>query len=423
MRHKFPLPTQNVEELKSALLHWCGISSHSSFLDSNHHHDKYSQYDWLVAIGAHQTISPSQNYFAEQRAAFHKHEDWLFGHLSYDLKNSLENLSTQTTDTIGFSPMLFYIPKIVVYSKAGEILVESLEHKSADEFYAALPAISNLEKSNSIRLQPKTKEAEYLRKVASLKEHLQFGNIYEVNYCIEFSTQTKDFLPISAFENLNKSASAPFSAFYKNADTYLICASPERYIQKTGNHIISQPIKGTIRRDKNPEMDAMLKIDLYNNEKERSENVMITDLVRNDLSQTAKRGTVKVDELFGIYTFNTVHQMISTVSSTLDDQYDLTDVLQTSFPMGSMTGAPKIKAMELIDEHENFARNLYAGSVGYIDPKGNFDFNVVIRSLFYNANTSYLSARVGSAITIHCDAKKEYEECLLKAENLFAALR
>lgn len=423
MRYKFQLSALHLEDLKSTLLQWCAARSHSSFLDSNHHKDKYSQYDWLVAIGAHQIISPSQNYFSELKAAFRKHEDWLFGHLSYDLKNSLENLNTQHQDTIGYSPMLFYIPKIVVYSKAGEIWVESLEHKSADEFYAALPATSNLEKSNSIRLQPKTKEAEYLRKVASLKEHLQFGNIYEVNYCIEFSTQAKTFTPISAFASLNNSASAPFSAFYKNEDKHLICTSPERYIQKVGNNIISQPIKGTIRRDKNPETDAALKIDLYNNEKERSENVMITDLVRNDLSKTAQRGSVKVDELFGVYTFNTVHQMISTVCSTLSEQYDFTDVLQTTFPMGSMTGAPKIKAMELIDEHENFARNLYAGSVGYIDPSGNFDFNVVIRSLLYNTKTNYLSARVGSAITIHCDAQKEYEECLLKAENLFATLR
>lgn len=423
MRHKFQLEASDLEVLKSKLLQWCSISSHSSFFDSNQHQDKYSHFDWIVAIGAHEIISPSDNYFSELKTKFQHKQDWYFGHLTYDLKNSLENLNTRHSDTIGFPLMLFYIPEVVVHSRKGQVWVESLKHTTVEDFYAALPDIEPPLKSISINLEPKTSEREYLKKVDSLKQELQYGNIYEVNYCIEFAKQAKEFDPLSAFAKLNKSASAPFSAFYKNDSTHVICTSPERYIQKTGDHIISQPIKGTIRRDKNPEVDATLKVDLYHNEKERSENVMITDLVRNDLSQTAKRGSVRVDELFGIYTFNTVHQMISTISSTLDEKYHWTDLIKTTFPMGSMTGAPKIKAMELIDTHENFARNLYAGSVGYITPNGDFDFNVVIRSLFYNTKTNYLSARVGSAITIHCDAKKEYEECLLKAENLFAAIR
>ncbi len=423
MRHKFQLPAENIDRLKSRLLKWCDTSSHSSFLDSNNHTDKYSQYQWLVAIAAHKIIRPSEDCFPELKDELHKTKDWVFGHLNYDLKNSIEKLHTSSPDTIGFFNMLFFVPQIVIYMRQGKIWVESLKHTTAKEFYDDLPDFNVLSKNIKIKLEPKTEEAEYLQKVELLKEQLQYGNIYEINYCIEFSALAPDFSPLAAFAKLNKSAAAPFSAYYKNDQVHLVCTSPERYIQKQGSQIISQPIKGTIRRDKNPETDATLKSALYHNEKERSENVMITDLVRNDLSQTAKRGTVKVDELFGIYTFNTVHQMISTVSSTLDSKYDGVDVLKTTFPMGSMTGAPKIKAMELIDEHENFARNLYAGSVGYINPNGDFDFNVVIRSLFYNASSNQLSARVGSAITIHCDAKKEYEECLLKAENLFAALR
>ena len=422
MRHKFRLPNTDVENLKSRITQWCASVSYASFLDSHHHQDKYSRYNWIAAVGAHNIVQPTHDHFSTLLSDHHKNADWLFGHLSYDLKNNLENLSTSHLDSIGFAAMLFFIPQTVVYSINNELWVESLVFKSPKEFEASLPLLEIIPKNASLKLEPKTKEPEYLKKVASLKKELQYGNIYEVNYCIEFSRFVNKFNPLRAFSDLNHSASAPFSAFYKNKELHLLCASPERYIQKVGDTIISQPIKGTARRADNVLDDETLKIELYHNEKERSENVMITDLVRNDLSKTALRGSVSVDELFGIYTFNTVHQMISTVSSTLDPQHPFTDVLETTFPMGSMTGAPKVKAMKLIDEHENFARNLYAGTVGYIDPSGNFDFNVVIRSLFHNAKTNYLAARVGSAITIHCDAKQEYEECLLKAENLFAAL-
>lgn len=422
MRFKFQLKVSDIDVFKSSLLQWCNASTHSCFLDSNQHKDKYNRFEWIAAIGAHHLVSPVTKYFEELKTEIQHNEDWLFGHLSYDLKNNLENLSTRNPDTLGFTGLLFFVPQVVVYARNEEVWVESLIHPSVEEFYKDLPEVENSIFKFSIQLEAKTNKNEYLQKVESLKNQLQYGNIYEVNYCIEFSKYTKNFAPLEAFKKLNKSASAPFSAFYKNDEAHLICTSPERYIQKTGRKIISQPIKGTVRRDTNPETDAGLKVELFNNEKERSENVMITDLVRNDLSHTAKRGSVQVDELFGIYTFNTVHQMISTVCSTLDDKYDFVDVLKTTFPMGSMTGAPKIKAMKLIDEHENFARNLYSGSVGYITPNGDFDFNVVIRSLFYNSNTHHLSARVGSAITIHCDAEKEYDECLLKAKNLFAAI-
>ena len=142
---------------------------------------------------------------------------------------------------------------------------------------------------------------------------------------------------------------------------------------------------------------------------------MVVDLVRNDLSRVCKEGTVTVEELFGVYRFPQVHQMISTIKGELRDGMNLADVLKASFPMGSMTGAPKKRVLELIEQFERTKRGLYSGAVGYIDPKGDYDFNVVIRSLLYNASAKYLNYQVGGGITFYSDAEKEYEECLLKA--------
>ena len=159
-----------------------------------------------------------------------------------------------------------------------------------------------------------------------------------------------------------------------------------------------------------------------NSAKDRSENVMVVDLVRNDLSKVCKEGTVRVDELYGIYSFPQVHQMISTVSGELKEEVCFTDILKATFPMGSMTGAPKNKVMHLIEKYEQTKRGIFSGAVGYISPNGDFDFNVVIRSIMYNADTSYLSFQTGSAITFYSDPEKEWEECLLKAEAIKVVL-
>ncbi len=422
-RHIFELSSLSPDYIKNILIDQCAHQEYFSLLDSNNHKDAYSRYDWLVALDAEIIFQPSGNSFEELKEFHQLHGHWLFGHLCFDLKDELEAISTSNPDTVGFKPMLFFVPKTLVYSREGKITVETTEFENETDWLASLSTIHSTVAKDAIELVAQTSQQAYLNKVASLKEHLQYGNIYEINYCIEFSNFAKKFNPTSVFKQLNNSARAPFAAFYKNGDKHLLCASPERYLHKDGDTLTSQPIKGTIKRAATSQEDEQLKKELLASEKERSENVMITDLVRNDLSQTAAKASVKVTELFGIYTFNTVHQMISTIQSRLAETHHFTEALQTTFPMGSMTGAPKPRAMQLIEEHETFARNLYAGAVGYITPNGDFDFNVVIRSLFYNAETDYLSARVGSAITIHCNAVQEYEECLLKAENLFSCLR
>lgn len=422
MRHRYTLDENQYPDLKSQILQWCSLLPFSALYDSNSRPERYSQFDWIAALGASRIISPDKDHFSALDKAITSN-DWLFGHLSYDLRTEIEDIPCTHQDLLGFEKMLFYVPQTVIYRKRDEIWVESLEHSSAENFVKNLPETEPHSKITEVALEAQTSREEYLQKISALKKELQFGNIYEINYCIEFAQQVDEFNPVPVYDRLNRSADKPFSAFYKNENSYLMCASPERYLQKQGDTIISQPIKGTVKRSSDPVEDEQLKEQLRHNEKEQSENVMITDLVRNDLSRTSKVGTVKVEELFGIYTFNTVHQMISTVSSQLKPGCTIGELIQTTFPMGSMTGAPKVRAMKLIESHENFARNLYSGAVGYITPQGDFDFNVVIRSLFYNAKTHYLSARVGSAITIHCEAEKEYEECLLKADNLFATLR
>jgi para-aminobenzoate synthetase component 1 len=259
--------------------------------------------------------------------------------------------------------------------------------------------------------------------VSLVKRHIQLGDIYELNFCQEFFAENcavDDYLAV--YRKLNNITKAPFSAYFNWQNFAVFCGSPERFLQKKNNRLLSQPIKGTAPRNENESRDLQLKNQLQNDPKERAENIMIVDLVRNDLSRIAVTNSVQVDELCEIYSFETVHQMISTVSCTVEDSISFKDIVKATFPMGSMTGAPKLRAMELIDKYEAFNRGLYAGSIGYIHPNGDFDFNVVIRTVLYNATKKYLSCSVGGAITIQSDPEKEYEECLVKVKRILDGL-
>ena len=253
--------------------------------------------------------------------------------------------------------------------------------------------------------------------------HIQRGDIYEVNYCIEFGVKNIEIDPLLLYQSLNQVTEAPFSVFYRSKGKYLLSGSPERYLKKEGNKLISQPIKGTIKRGVDKKEDETLKKQLLNDPKERAENVMIVDLVRNDLSRVASKGSVKVEELFGVYSFKTVHHLVSTISCSIDESVHPIDAIKATFPMGSMTGAPKISAMELIEKHEDFKRGLYSGAFGCFLPDGDFDFNVIIRSIMYNKKLKTLSFPVGGAITAGANGTQEYSECLLKAEGMKKAIQ
>lgn len=368
-----------------------------------------------------------RNLFAVSSSDIIDKTDWKFGFITYDYKNKIEDLNSSNIDGVKFPEKHFFTPEILFELFESKVKVNYIDAVcSEQDIYSIIVDIEKLELSNTqlnpVKVKSRTLKEEYIKNVEQLKEHIQLGDIYEVNYCQEFYAERVKVNPILIYQELNKKSPTPFSCFIKCGDKYLMSATPERFIQKTGNKIISQPIKGTIKRGEHLEEDNQLKEQLFNDVKERSENVMIVDLVRNDLAKIAQRGTVNVDELCGIYTFPQVHQMISTVSAEIDDFVSFDEIIKATFPMGSMTGAPKIRAMELIEKYETTKRGLYSGTVGYVAPTGDFDFNVVIRSLQYNQRDEYLSFIVGGAITALSEPQKEYEECLLKAKAMLEVL-
>lgn len=399
----------------------------SVFVLASHHADG----EHLIALGKEDEFvldTTSNEGLDTFQAWLDKARDWKFGFISYDVKNLIEDLATKEPNRPGFPLIHFVQPKIVLRYDVVSRQTHVLKGDAGAVNKLPLQRIFKKEQNamsgtQVLNLQPRITRERYLHAVQQLQQHIHQGDIYEVNYCQEFYAEENLNDAFAVWQRLNTFTEAPFSSFVQLGDHYLLSASPERYLKREGDKVISQPIKGTIKRGQTEEEEEYLKQELFNSEKERSENVMIVDLVRNDLSKSAKRGTVKVDELFGVYTFKTVHHLISTVSGELKDGTSFTQLLRDTFPMGSMTGAPKIKAMQLIDEYEYARRGLYSGSVGYITPEGDFDFNVVIRSIVYNAAKPYISCSVGSAITALSEPEKEYEECLLKAEAIMKTLQ
>lgn len=351
---------------------------------------------------------------------------YIFGGLSYDLKNEVETLHSKHIDRLGFPLVLFWAPEYVVELKDNKrVYLQGNQNSESENFLKDFLKKSAEKKMNPLskRLTASIDKEEYLSQIASLKKHIQAGNIYEINFCQEYFAENVELAdPLGSYFQLNRITQAPYSAYLSLEEFHVLCGSPECYVRKRGNVLRSSPIKGTHKRGSSVKEDEIFREKLRNDQKERSENVMIVDLVRNDLSRIAAKGSVHVDELFGIYTFETVHQMISTISCELRESTSFTDVLRASFPMGSMTGAPKISAMQLAEEHENFRRGLYSGSIGYISPNGDFDFNVVIRSLLYNSERRYLSCPVGGAITISSIPESEYEECQVKIKGILEGM-
>ena len=390
--------------------------------------DAYSSFEWCAAIDAVSEITNSENAFDALKKFHEEKQDWIFGSLTYDLKNELENVSSKNFDGLDFPSIHFFQPEYMFLKNESGIHFSCLSGDGRQKLPGLLDEIKSFSNpSEEIGFEgsvlPRISGNDYVRSVVEIQKHIQRGDIYEMNYCVEFYAERKISNPALLYEKLNELSPMPFSCFYKNHHQYLLSASPERFLAKRGSKIISQPIKGTARRGKSEVEDQRIIEKLRNDEKEKSENVMIVDLVRNDLSRTAKRNSVHVEELFGIYTFRQLHQMISTVVSEMKDGIHWTEVVRNAFPMGSMTGAPKIRAMELIEEFESTKRGLYSGAIGYVTPEGDFDFNVVIRSILYNEMKDYISFMVGSAITISSDPEKEYDECMLKAEAMIKVLK
>ena len=374
-----------------------------------------------MGVGSRGIISAQAGLALVQFQQFvEKAEDWCFGHLGYDLKNEIEPLHSRHPDHIQFPDLTFFVPEVVLMLNQHELAIGLLT-ENHPEVYESICQSSDKETGSSspVNVRERITRNEYLQTIRDLQNHIVRGDCYEINFCQEFYAEHARINPIQVYLRLSDLSPNPFSAYYRLEDKYLLCASPERYLKKEGSKIISQPIKGTSRRNLEDKMqDENNRQRLSDSQKDRAENVMVVDMVRNDLARVCREGTVKVDELFGIYSFPQVHQMISTISGELREGIGLADLIRASFPMGSMTGAPKRSVMELIEKFEKTKRGLFSGAVGYISPEQDADFNVVIRSIQYNSSSSYLSFQTGSGITHYSDPEQEYEECLLKASAM-----
>lgn len=398
------------------MLNWANQFSILIFLDSNNYSGLASRYECLMACGGGQgatatTLTQVQQLHAAQ-------QDWLFGHIAYDYKNELEaGLRSVHEGYIGFEGCYFWVPEVVCYMNKEQ---SQLSVETTGDAAATMTAILGNsdtqpnEQLPSVAFENKTDKETYVATVERLRAHIAAGDFYEINYCTQAQANDVELNPLAVFNKLNRLSPAPFAAYYKNNGRYLICASPERYLCKNGVRVYAQPIKGTAKRGATAEADELAAARLQNDPKERAENVMITDLMRNDLARCCKTGSINVDELCGVYAYPGVHQMISTVSGELEADKDIVDAIGCSYPMGSMTGAPKYIVMEHIDLYENYRRELFSGTVGYIDPKGDGDFNVVIRSLHYNQKLKRLCYMTGGAITYDSVPEQEWEELQLK---------
>ncbi|HTI12273.1 MAG TPA: anthranilate synthase component I family protein [Puia sp.] len=452
------------------MLNWASRFNICCFLDNHNYQLPSHSLECLLAAGAIDTFqADAGNAFDQLKVFTAGKKDWLFGHFAYGLAKETEparqvgtglahpdsavhmvtdpaahpGLShpdagrpSSAPDPAGFPDLFFFVPEILIELRADNIRIGSLRQDHADILEQIEQSVSTPSSPGTasrtgewssappLTLQPRFSREEYLATVRALQHHILRGDCYEINFCQEFFSQPAAIEPLHTWFSLSQASPNPFAAFYRLNESYLLCASPERYLKLTGDTLLSQPIKGTSpRRQGNPEQDKAGRDDLYNSPKDRSENVMIVDLVRNDLSKICLPGSVRVEELYGIYSFPQVYQMISSIKGELPPGTHWVEAIRATFPMGSMTGAPKKRVVGLIEQYERSPRGIFSGALGYVSPEGDFDFNVVIRSILYNSKSGYLSYQVGSGITFYSDPLAEYEECLLKAEGILKALK
>lgn len=410
--------TSDPKEFTIKMLNWVNRFNIFCFLDNNGYSFEKPSFDCKLAAGARDSVILHKEDLFRQLHKFQStSKDWIFGHINYP---------SSGIDETGFPDGFFFLPEIIVTINGNDVCIESHTDPAVSIYQAILESDSFIHKkvSSPIHIQSRFSREAYIRIIQSLRQHIQRGDCYEINFCQDFFAHNAEIDPLYLFIQLNKISPNPFAAFYRIDDKYCLCASPERFIKKSGQTIISQPIKGTSKRNlQHAEADAAARSYLLNSSKEKSENVMVVDLVRNDMSRICTEGSVTVKELFGIYSFPQVHQMISTIQGRVDENTAPASIIEACFPMGSMTGAPKVRVMQLIEQYEQFPRGLFSGTIGYFSPSGDFDFNVVIRSLFYNAGTKYLSFKAGGGITFYSDPEQEYEECMTKASAIQSILK
>ena len=401
------------------MLNWAKQFSIHIFLDNNNYPTSLNGYECLLAAGVSEGHNGTSKQTLEDLQQLHEWgKDWIFGHICYDYKNVIEKkLSSQHTLKTSFPNLHFFIPKVVCYINREQDSFTIASFNDPAIIYREImnekPALTNT--LPHLTFTRNIDKHQYIDVIKKLREHIGDGDCYEINFCSMGYCENANVEPVTVFNALNKLSPSPFAAYYKFYGQYMMCASPERYLKKEGSKLLSQPIKGTAKRSPDKNEDNEIKELLRNNLKERAENVMIADLVRNDLAKTCQPGSIQAEELFAVYTYPQVHHLISTITGQLLPGTAFTEAIKQSFPMGSMTGAPKYKVMQLIEQYEASRRELFSGTIGYITPDGDFDFNVVIRSLFYNTVTNFLYYQTGGAITFDSIPEMEWEEMRLKA--------
>ena len=409
-----------LEKFKANVQQWASDFEICCVLNSNSYADSYSKFDFAIGAGVIEKIE-TNSFKAIDDFQIRNRQNWIFGGFSYDLKNDIEPLKSQNPDFVKFPEAFFFVPKHTLILKGNRLEILS---ESAAIIWEEInkTELQNHNDKISVQIQQRFSKTEYLNTVEKIIHQISIGNIYETNFCMEFYALQAHIHPFSTYQRLNQHSPTPFSNYFKWFDKHIIAATPERFLAKRGEKLISQPIKGTAKRGKTIEEDTEIIKNLKESSKEQQENVMIVDLVRNDLTKSALEGSVKVDELFGVYSFKQVHHLISTIVCRKSPEISNVTAVKNTFPMGSMTGAPKIKAMKLMEEFEQTKRGMYSGAVGYFSPDGDFDFNVIIRTILYNETEKYLSFQVGSAITYYAVPDQEYEECLLKVKAILEVL-
>jgi para-aminobenzoate synthetase component 1 len=419
-----PIFTKKVtpEEQKrivNALLDLSLEHQHFVLLESELSNCEESSYDLIAGIGAKEIFNlNSKNLFEIDLFLEKTIGQWRFVQINYNFFNSIYSSTNSNKESLfEFDLLSIFTAKTTVVLKNNELRIFGDDDLIKNDLFKENKDLSLEAKETISKIKKSVLFDEYNHQFKKIQKYLSRGDIYEVNYCIPFIIDVKYLNLTHIYKHQKRASPAPFAAFYKSDYNYLVCASPERFIKKLGDKISCQPMKGTAKKSRNESENQKLKNALASSEKERAENVMIVDLTRNDLSKIAKKGSVQVKELFGIYEFPHVYQMISTVEATLKDNTTFLEILKALFPMGSMTGAPKLNAIKIIEEVECFSRELFSGSIGYIDPNGDFDFNVIIRSILYNEKTDTALIAAGGAITVQSNASDEYQECLLKANN------
>jgi para-aminobenzoate synthetase component I len=421
LRNEFILDIDDIVVFREKILAQSKIFDDFIFLESNSTYNIDSTYDFIAAFSSKKKYQG--NNFEELKKFLDTNNEYAFGNFCYNLKDDIFGLNSIKNQLVPFSKISFFVPSIIVFSKDNKITISLSNEISRNDFFTILNSKIISGKKNELQQQEISNFSweEYEIKFNKIKNHIQRGDIYEVNLCNEFYGKI-NLDPVEIFKKLNSISSAPYAALYRQEDSWLVCSSPELYLKKKASTVITKPIKGTSPRNSNVANDELNKAMLLSSEKERNENVMIVDLARNDLSTIAEKNSVVVTKLFDVETFRQVHQMVSTIECLVSKDIHVVDIIKNTFPMASMTGVPKKRTMEIIEDTESFNRGLYSGSIGFFEPNGDFSFNVVIRSILYNKNTTEFSFAVGSAITYKCNAIDEYNECLLKAKAMIEVL-